>query len=122
MLQEAKDLQQRAVENLYDKAKGRKRELTFKAPTGSGKTRMMADFMNRMIESDNNVVFLVSTLSKGGLAIQNYESFKANSDKGVFPFLNPYLISTESSGEEGLHIPTDYNVYVLPRDLYARAI
>lgn len=118
MLQEAKDLQQRAVENLYDKAKGRKRELTFKAPTGSGKTRMMADFMNRMIESDDNVIFLVSTLSKGGLAIQNYESFKANSDKGVFPFLNPYLISTESSGEEGLHIPTDYNVYVLPRDLY----
>lgn len=118
MLQEAKDLQQRAVENLYDKAKGRKRELTFKAPTGSGKTRMMADFMNRMIESDDNVIFLVSTLSKGGLAIQNYESFKGNSDKGVFPFLNPYLISTESSGEEGLHIPTDYNVYVLPRDLY----
>ena len=118
MLQEAKDLQQRAVENLYDKAKGRKRELTFKAPTGSGKTRMMADFMNRMIESDDDVIFLVSTLSKGGLAIQNYESFKANSDKGVFPFLNPYLISTESSGEEGLHIPTDYNVYVLPRDLY----
>lgn len=118
MLQEAKDLQQRAVESLYDKAKGRKRELTFKAPTGSGKTRMMADFMNRMIESDDDVVFLVSTLSKGGLATQNYESFKSNADKGIFPHLNPFLISTESSGEEGLHIPTDYNVYVLPRDLY----
>lgn len=118
MLQEAKDLQQRAVESLYNKVRGRKRELTFKAPTGSGKTRMMADFMNRMIEFEDDVVFLVSTLSKGGLAIQNYESFKSNADKGVFPHLNPFLISTESSGEEGLHIPTDYNVYVLPRDLY----
>ena len=118
MLQEAKDLQQRAVESLYHKARGRKRELTFKAPTGSGKTRMMADFMNRMIESEDDVVFLVSTLSKGGLATQNYESFKSNADKGIFPHLNPFLISTESSGEEGLHIPTDYNVYVLPRDLY----
>ena len=102
MLQEAKDLQQRAVESLFDKARGRKRELTFKAPTGSGKTRMMADFMNRMIESDNDVVFLVSTLSKGGLATQNYESFKSNADNGIFPHQNPFLISTESSGEEGL--------------------
>ena len=118
MLQEAKDLQQRAVENLFNKVKGRKRELTFKAPTGSGKTRMMADFMNRMIDSDEDVVFLVSTLSKGGLAIQNYESFRENADTGIFPKLDPWLISTESSGEEGLHIPTDHNVYVLPRDLY----
>lgn len=118
MLQEAKDLQQRAVDNLYNKVRGRKRELTFKAPTGSGKTRMMADFMNRMIDSDEDVVFLVSTLSKGGLAIQNYESFRDNADAGIFPKLDPWLISTESSGEEGLHIPTDHNVYVLPRDLY----
>lgn len=118
MLQEAKDLQQRAVENLFNKVKGRKRELTFKAPTGSGKTRMMADFMNRMIDSDEDGVFLVSTLSKGGLAIQNYESFRENADTGIFPKLDPWLISTESSGEEGLHIPTDHNVYVLPRDLY----
>lgn len=118
MLQEAKDLQQRAVDNLYNKVRGRKRELTFKAPTGSGKTRMMADFMNRIIDSDEDVVFLVSTLSKGGLATQNYESFRDNADAGIFPKLDPWLISTESSGEEGLHIPTDHNVYVLPRDLY----
>lgn len=118
MLQKAKDLQQSAVESLYNKVKGRKRELTFKAPTGSGKTRMMAEFMNRIIDSDEDVVFLVSTLSKGGLALQNYESFRNNADAGIFPSLDPWLISTESSGEEGLHIPTDHNVYVLPRDLY----
>lgn len=118
MLQEAKDLQQRAVTSLFEKARGKKRELTFKAPTGSGKTRMMADFMNRMINTDENIVFLVSTLSKGGLAVQNYESFRYNADSGVFPNIDPYLIKAESSGEGGIHIPTDHNVYVLPRDLY----
>lgn len=118
MLQVAKDLQQRAVTSLFEKARGKKRELTFKAPTGSGKTRMMADFMNRMIDADEDVVFLVSTLSKGGLAVQNYESFRDNSDSGVFSKIDPYLITTEPSGEGGIYIPTDHNVYVLPRDLY----
>ena len=46
MLQEAVDLQQNAVAELVNKLKSKK-EITFRAPTGSGKTRMMADFMNR---------------------------------------------------------------------------
>lgn len=33
---------------------------------------------------------------------------------------NPYLISSEVSGEEGVFVPVDYNVYVLPRDLYKK--
>lgn len=44
MLQEVIDLQNRSVVNLlYHTSK--KDEVTFKAPTGSGKTHMMADFM-----------------------------------------------------------------------------
>ena len=117
MLQEVKDLQNNAVAKLCERI-GRKRETTFRAPTGSGKTYMMADLMNRMIEANENIVFLVSSLSKGDLAKQNYESFKKNADAEVFPKLKPYLISTDVSGEEGLHIPSDYNVYVLPRDLF----
>lgn len=121
MLDEAKDLQKRAVEELLALANSnRKREITFRAPTGSGKTRMMADFMNRVLVEHTDVVFLVSTLSKGDLARQNYNSFKECADKGVFPNLNPYLINTDISGEETLFIPTDYNVYVLPRDLYKK--
>lgn len=50
MLQEAIDLQQNAVAELVRKA-ATKNELTFRAPTGSGKTRMMADFMNRILQS-----------------------------------------------------------------------
>lgn len=120
MLQEAKDLQESAVSQLLEISGGRQKELTFRAPTGSGKTRMMADFMNRVLSRDSDVVFLVSTLSKGNLAGQNYEAFRACVDSGVFPQLKPYLISTEVSGEGSLYIPTDHNVYVLPRDLFKK--
>ena len=110
MLQEAIDLQQNAVAELCDKV-GAKRDLTFRAPTGSGKTRMMADFMNRILAQHHDIIFLVSTLSKGNLAEQNYNVFKACADQNVFPNLNPYLISSESSNEERLFIPEEYNVY-----------
>ncbi len=118
MLQEAKDLQNRAVTKMVSVLSQGKKEYTFKAPTGSGKTYMMADFMNRILATQNNVVFLVSSLSKSELAEQNYNSFCALAQNGTFPKLNPYLINSETSGESSLYIPTDYNVYVLPRDLY----
>ena len=97
MLQEVKDLQNRAVTELFRKAHGTKKELTFRAPTGSGKTRMMADFMNRIIEEQPDVVFIVSTLSKGGLPQQNYDTFRDCVDSGICPHLEPYLINTELS-------------------------
>lgn len=119
MLQEAKDIQQNAVKELLEKI-SLKNEVTFRAPTGSGKTRMMADFMNRILQKEQDVIFLVSSLSKGNLAEQNYNVFKECSDKNIFPNLNVYLISSESSGEEQLFIPNGYNVYVLARDLYKK--
>jgi len=118
MLQEVKDLQNRAVSELFKKAHGRDKELTFRAPTGSGKTHMMADFMNRLLTEQSDIVFLVSTLSKGDLARQNYDAFLELSQSREFPKLKPYLINTEISGEEEHFIPTEYNVYVLPRDLF----
>ena len=118
MLQEAKDLQNSAVTKLVNVLTEEKKEFTFKAPTGSGKTYMMADFMNRIIAKNEDIVFIVSTLSKSNLAEQNYKSFKDLSDNGIFPNLNPYLINSDSSGEASIFIPTDHNVYVLPRDLY----
>ena len=117
MLKEAIELQQNAVSRLVELIEKRD-ELTFRAPTGSGKTYMMADFMNRVLEENDDVVFLVSTLSKGNLAQQNFDKFQEYREKGRFNHLNPYLISSEISGEEALFVPIDYNVYVLPRDLY----
>ena len=118
MLQGAKDLQNRAVSQMVAMLARGKKEYTVKAPTGSGKTYMMADFMNRILATQNNVVFLVSSLSKSDLAEQNYNSFCALRDNNTFPQLNPYLINSETSGEGSIFIPTDHNVYVLPRDLY----
>lgn len=119
MKQEAIELQKNAVSTLVEFTVS-KNEITFKAPTGSGKTYMMADMMNRILSTDKNVIFLVSTLSKGDLATQNYEKFQEYSAKGNFLELKPYLISSEISGEERLFMPTDYNVYLLPRDLYKK--
>ena len=126
MLQEAIDLQQNAIAELTAKSirllrkKGAKQppQLTFRAPTGSGKTRMMAEFMNRIIALNPDVVFLVSTLSKGNLANQNYEEFQKCIFSGVTPNLNPHLISSDAGEEERLFIPDGFNVYVLARDLY----
>lgn len=118
MLQEAKDLQKNAVSQLVQVLSSGKNEITFKAPTGSGKTYMMADFMNRIISARPDAVFIVSTLSKSNLAQQNYESFKFLAENGTFSNLNPFLINSDSSGEGSIYIPTDHNVYVLPRDLY----
>ena len=119
MLQEIIDLQRSAVEQLVLKLK-KKNEITFKAPTGSGKTYMMADFMSRVIAENPNFIFLVSSLSKGDLARQNYEKFVEYKEKSNFPNLNPYLINSDIAGEERLYIPTEHNVYLLPRDLYKK--
>ncbi len=119
MLQEVIDLQNDAVQQLVALTlKNKQKEITFKSPTGSGKTHMMADMMNRIIKADNNVIFLVSALSKGDLAKQNFEKFTEYSLNGNFPNLSSYLISSETSSEERLFVPTDFNVYILPRDLY----
>ncbi len=119
MLPEMIELQQAAVAKL--KALVDKNELdviTFRAPTGSGKTFMMADFMNQILSERSDTVFLVSSLSKSDLAEQNYNNFCQYIYEGLFVNLKPRLISSESGTEERIVIPTDYNVYLLPRDLY----
>ncbi|HPL55823.1 MAG TPA: DEAD/DEAH box helicase family protein [Bacilli bacterium] len=116
MLQEAKDLQLNAVAKLVELSETRD-NVVFKAPTGSGKTYMMADFMNRILQTNDDVIFLVSARSKSGLAQQNYDKFCEYRDKGMFTHLNPHLISSIIAGEERLYIPTDRNIYILPSDL-----
>ncbi len=119
MLKEMIELQKNAVAQLKSViGTERKSTYTFRAPTGSGKTYMMADFMNQMLEENPKMVFLVSSLSKSDLAKQNYDKFCEYRDKHGFRYIDPYLINSEISGEERLHIPAEHNVYLLPRDLY----
>lgn len=64
-----------------------KKEFIFKTSTESEKTYMMAEFMNRIIPENKNVIFIVSTLSKLNLTEQNYESFKNLNENGTFKIL-----------------------------------
>lgn len=117
MLQEIKDLQSNAVKQLLNITRNKnQKEITFKAPTGSGKTFMMSDYMNQVLSERNDVIFLVSTLSKADLGTQTYEKFLEYGNR--FTNLDPYLINSEVAPEESVYIPDNYNVYVLPRDLY----
>lgn len=121
MLAEAQELQNNAVLELIEAIKSNKQTTyTFRAPTGSGKTFMMADFMNHMLDINPDIIFLVSSLSKSDLAEQNYDKFCEYRDKHFFHNLDPYLITSNISGEEQLYIPSDFNVYLLPRDLYKK--
>ena len=110
MLQEAKELQLKAVEALVKVAEVKDR-ITFKAPTGSGKTFMMALFMERILEHNKDVIFIVSSLSKAKLAKQNYEKFKSYYDSGLLRLLDPYLIQSYDKGkvEGALFIPDTHN-------------
>jgi len=117
--QEARDLQNNAVSDLVEVSQ-QKKYITFKAPTGSGKTHMMADMMNRVLEADPNVVFLASTLSRAELGKQNYDKFAQLASEGSFPNLKPYLVKSEYADEEKPHIPIGYNCYILPVDLYKK--
>lgn len=117
MLDDVKILQERAISKLVQ-AISEKDDVVFKAPTGSGKTFIMARVMEEILTKDDNVVFIVSSLSKANLAQQNFDKFSEYLELGLVQHLNPYLISSENSGENALYISSFDNVYVLPRDLY----
>ncbi|EGK8256002.1 DEAD/DEAH box helicase family protein [Campylobacter coli] len=93
MKQEIIELQNKAINKLYHLSLSGKDKITLKAPTGSGKTYMMSSFMNKMLDNNKNIVFIVSTLSKGKLANQSYESFE-NLSLVKFKNLKPFLISS----------------------------
>lgn len=118
MTEAMQDLQNKAINELFEKMSENKKELAFKAPTGSGKTYMMSALMDKILSENENAVFLVSTLSKGGLAEQNFKAFE-KFGREKFSNLKPFLIESKNDKSEGLvEIPRDFNVYVLARDLF----
>ncbi len=122
MTNEARELQKNAVNQLLIKKNNSdQKTILFRAPTGSGKTYMMADFMNRVIHDEPDAVFLVSTRSTAQLGKQNHESFIKYYQDGYFPNLKSYLIDTEAMNDNRVEatffIDPNYNVYNLPSDL-----
>jgi type III restriction enzyme len=67
MLEAIKILQKEKISDIIYIAKN-KESVTFKSPTGSGKTIMMLDLMNRYLGDDKKLIFIVSSLSKAQLA------------------------------------------------------
>ena len=66
MLAEIQELQNDAVSQLIATLKSTPKDsYTFRAPTGSGKTYMMADFMNRMIEINPSLNCLLDCEMRG---------------------------------------------------------
>lgn len=95
--------------------------VVFKSPTGSGKTVMLSHIMNKLLTENDKYIFIVSSLSKGDLALQNFEQFKTQQNLNCTK-LNPYLIKSKKkdTSECGTRLPTNKNVYVLPRDLLGK--
>ncbi len=114
---EIKKLQDRATDDVVSLLIKNK-DVTLKAPTGSGKTYIIANVVNKILEIDQNYVFIVSSLSKGELALQNHERFIEY--KSNLIHLKPYYIDTEITTEESLYIPTSYNLYSLGRDKFKK--
>jgi type III restriction enzyme len=114
MLEKVKFIQEIKVDELLalTEVEGEK-EYILKAPTGSGKTYMQGYLINKLLTRYPNAKIIYQSLSKGSLAKQGYDSIKRYN----FSNVNPYLITTDKTSQESLVIPTNYNVYFLPRDL-----
>ena len=121
MKSEIIELQERTVQSIISHVKKGKNSITVKAPTGSGKTHIMANLMNKMIEDDENIIFIVSILSKGKLASQSYDKFN-DLALNKYTKLRPFYISSGKENtkntEYSLYIDDTCNVFVLPTSQY----
>lgn len=121
MKSEIIELQERTVRSIFNLAKKDNKSITVKAPTGSGKTHIMANLMNKMIADDENIIFVVSILSKGKLARQSYNKFD-DLALNKYTKLRPYYISSGNENtkntEYSLYIDDTCNIFVLPTSQY----
>ena len=98
MLQEAKDLQSRAVTELFNKAHGYNKVLTFRAPTGSGKTIIMASFIEDVfygtedfVEQPNAIFVWLSDspqLNEQSKDSRLYEPYSCRTTRHHIPCIN----------------------------------
>ncbi len=117
MYKKAIELQEKAINEVINWMRVQD-DVTFKAPTGSGKTYMMFKIMERLLEQDKDIIFIVSSLSKSDLAYQNHEKFTSFSRNSSLVL--PYYIEVETTSQQTPFIPLGYNVYSLGRDKYKK--
>lgn len=119
MLSKIKTLQKESVNKLIKLLtnQGEQKEFTFQAPTGSGKTHMIAEMMDILLAKKHDLIFIVSSLSTSQLAHQNFQKFQQYK-KMEFKNLDPIEIIPGKTSEDRISIDTSHNVYILARDLY----
>ena len=105
MLIEIKKLQSKAVNKLVKLLTNfsEQKEFTFQAPTGSGKTHMIAEMMDILLAKKYNLIFIVSSLSTSQLAHQNFIKFEQYK-KTEFKNLNPIEINSIKTSENRISI------------------
>ena len=98
-----KNYQEQAVEKLITRTGEllqdnsiQNKTIVFQAPTGSGKTYTMSQYIKQIIEEqeDTELCFLWISIGKGDLHLQTYDSLKKEYE--YFP--NVYLLEDEFSG------------------------
>ena len=92
--------QKRAVDNLLTKYNSNVKFVDFKAPTGSGKTFMIASFISQiLLEKKHNqkIVFFLATLSSAELPKQFYEKVKKYRDNGYLSCFYEIIYKTSPS-------------------------
>ncbi|VEU59415.1 DEAD/DEAH box helicase family protein [Mesomycoplasma neurolyticum] len=92
--------------------------IQFQAPTGSGKTFMMANVIDKLISKfpDHNFVFAIATLSNAELPLQMQKSFEKYKD-----FLNnnfEIIVKNPPSKEVEKAKDKDYSFYAQPNQVF----
>ena len=89
-----KDFQKTAIRKLLDSFEDPRRDVILKSCTGSGKTIIMANFMNEYLHENSNTVFLWFTPGKGNLEEQS----KKKVDKYIKGITTKYMYEVLNSG------------------------
>jgi len=117
--------QEIAVNDIFNNIIMNKKKIVFKAPTGSGKTFMMANLINKIIENDESKkIFIFSTLSTGGLNNQNYQKLKEYTHVNGLNYKTYEINSPSSNKQKGdieFSIPLENNcVYFIGSSSYKK--
>jgi type III restriction enzyme len=111
------DIQKEKVDLLYKLLK-EKDIVSFQAPTGAGKTMMLAYLINKIKINNPKAIFFVVSLSTGDIAKQNYEKFVQYTKDYGLSFASHHIESVsknkvQTNKDIEYVIPEGFDVYTM---------